>query len=136
MNVRCKAEPRTLLNASGSPISLPAILLFLSSPRSGTPHPLLVARHGWLLSLSAARQRASQPGRCKMKEAQQRGQANYSHTQLRAGRDRTHQQTVWVINTFCYSHSHLYSCQFAAKIIKLDISDFYAKQTMQGGLRG
>lgn len=63
-----------------------------------------------------------------MKEAQQRGQANYSHTRLRAGRDRTHQQTVWVINTFCHSHSHLYSRQFVAKIIKLDISDFYAKQ--------
>lgn len=69
-----------------------------------------------------------------MKEAQQRGQANYSHTRLRAGRDRTHQQTAWMINTFCHSHSRLYSRQFAAKIIKLDISDFYAKQTTQGGL--
>lgn len=71
-----------------------------------------------------------------MKETQQRGQANYSHTRLRADRDRTHQQTAWVINTFCHLHSHLYSRRFTAKIIKLDIPDFYAKQTMQGGLRG
>lgn len=70
-----------------------------------------------------------------MKEAQQRGQANYSHARLRADRDRTHQQTAQVINTFCHLHSHLYS-QFTAKIIKLSIPDFYAKQTMQGGLRG
>lgn len=71
-----------------------------------------------------------------MKEAQQRGQANYSHTRLRTGRYRTHQQTVWVMNTFCHPQSHLYSHQFAAKIIKIDISDFYAKQMMQGGLQG
>lgn len=71
-----------------------------------------------------------------MKETQQRGQANYSHARLRADRDRTHQQTAWVINTFCHLHSHLYSRQFTAKIIKLGIPDFYAKHTMQGGLRG
>lgn len=35
-----------------------------------------------------------------MKHAQQRGQANYSDTQLRAEGDITCQQTVWVINFF------------------------------------
>lgn len=67
-----------------------------------------------------------------MKETQQRGQANYSHTRLRADRDRTHQRTAWMINTFCHLHSHLYIRQFTAEIIKLGIPDFYAKHTMQG----
>lgn len=62
-----------------------------------------------------------------MKEAQQRGQDNYSGTQLRADGDRRCQQTVWVINTFCHLRSHLCSWRFAAEMMKPEISDFYAK---------
>lgn len=47
-----------------------------------------------------------------MKHAQQRGQANYSDTQLRAEGDITCQQTVWVINFFCHLRSHLCSWRF------------------------
>lgn len=62
-----------------------------------------------------------------MKGAQQRGQANYSDTLLRAEGDRTCQQTVWVINIFCHLRGHLCSWQFMTKMMKPEISDFYAK---------
>lgn len=58
---------------------------------------------------------ASNAGQREMKEAQRRGQANYSDTQLRADGDGAHQQPVWVINTFCHRRSHLCSERLMAR---------------------
>lgn len=67
-----------------------------------------------------------------MKRAQQRGQANYSDTQLRAEGDITCQQTVWVINFFCHLRSHLCSWLVCGDKMTKN-TDFYA---MQQGVRG
>lgn len=71
-----------------------------------------------------------------MEEAQQRGQANYSGTQLRAEGERTCQQTVWLINVFCHRRRHLCNLQSKAKTMKPKISDCYAKWEIQQEIRG
>lgn len=79
---------------------------------------------------------ASNAGQREMKEAQRRGQANYSDTQLRADGDRAHQQPVWVINTFCHRRSHLCSERLMARRRGPAILGFYAKWMIEKGLRG